>query len=344
VSSGGVVATGGKISSGGAPGTGGTTCVTKSRDCTSSLDNDCNGTPDNQETAYCACTVTQTRTCQEHPGYDGVGICKAGSQTCVASTDNTTSSWGACTGAVGPGTEVCDVAGLDENCNGQSNEGCKCVGSTATCECGGTTTCTNGQPGTCAVTKKTMYRDADGDSYGDPNQPALVCPGTAGYVANAYDCNDSVFGQAAGYTYCLTPTTERQCTGDGIWVNTTCNDGCSSASGWNQCRLGTIGIAGSVTCWASGGNSATCATSVGCNSDGFCGTASSPGRYRCDGPNDCPGQICCSGSDPGGPYTSCADSCAAGGIVCDPLASSSPCTGGYSCPPNGLQLVTCAPN
>jgi hypothetical protein len=118
VGSGGTVATGGMIGTGGLTGTGGATCQPKARDCTSSADNNCNGTPDNQETTYCACPLGQSRACQEHPGYDGVGICKAGSQTCAASADKTTSSWGTCTGAVGPSTEVCDAAGLDENCNG----------------------------------------------------------------------------------------------------------------------------------------------------------------------------------------------------------------------------------
>ncbi len=127
---GGAVATGGVVGTGGITGTGGaTTCQPKARDCTSTLDNDCNGTPDNQETAYCACTVGQVRTCQEHPGYDGTGICKAGSQTCAASSDKTTSNWGACSGSVGPGTRNC-TSSVDNDCNGtpdsQETTYCQC--------------------------------------------------------------------------------------------------------------------------------------------------------------------------------------------------------------------------
>ena len=102
---GGIVGTGGVVGTGGAVGTGGTTtCQPKARDCTSSLDNNCNGTPDSQETSYCACPVGQSRRCQEHAGYDGVGICKYGNQTCAASSDKTTSSWGDCTPARWPRT------------------------------------------------------------------------------------------------------------------------------------------------------------------------------------------------------------------------------------------------
>lgn len=208
--------------------------------------------------------------------------------------------------------------------------------------CGGTASCTNQTPGTCSKVTTTMYRDADGDGYGNHLQSAQVCPGTPGYVSNPDDCDDtpgSGYGKGPGYTSCASSTTQQTCVAGGTWSTTTCNDGCLSATGY--CRSGTIGIAGSVTCWASGGASATCATSVGC-SGGFCGTASSPGRYICDGPNDCTFQTCCYGSDPGGPYTSCVPSCTSPtNTVCDPLSSTFLCPAGYHCPSNGVQLVTC---
>ncbi|RKG74727.1 hypothetical protein D7W82_37590 [Corallococcus sp. CA049B] len=63
---------------------------------------------------------------------------------------------------VSPGaSEVCD--GLDNNCNGQSDEG---VGGL-------------------------WFRDADGDGYGNPGLSAAACGQPSGYVANASDCNDS---------------------------------------------------------------------------------------------------------------------------------------------------------
>jgi hypothetical protein len=88
----------------------------KARDCTSGLDNDCNGTPDNAEVA-CQCPGGNppggSRACNTHP-QDGVGICHAGSQTCIAS--GSTSSWGGCSGDQGPLGEQCD--GNDYDCNG----------------------------------------------------------------------------------------------------------------------------------------------------------------------------------------------------------------------------------
>jgi hypothetical protein len=261
------------------------------------------------------------------------------------STDKSTSNWGNCTGSVGPGTEACDAQMVDENCNGQSNEGCECVGTTATCDCGGSTTCSNGKIGTCAVTKVTMYRDSDGDGHGDPNQATKVCPGTPGYVVVDSDCDDQNPNIGGGYSFCASSTSRRFCAAHGVYANETCTDGCQYDGTYGFCRTGTIGVAGSVTCWRTGVSTpATCSTSVGCTS-GSCGTSASPGNYRCDGPNDCPGQTCCYGSNPGGAFSSCVDATACTGqnIVCDPLGIS-PCESGYHCPSNAIQFVTCQPN
>lgn len=62
---------------------------------------------------------------------------------------------------VNPGSvEVCND--LDDNCNGSTDEG---------------------------VTR-TFYRDADGDKYGDPSQPAHACSTPSGHVDNPGDCYD----------------------------------------------------------------------------------------------------------------------------------------------------------
>lgn len=293
---GGTVATGGFSGAGGvggAVGTGGS-CQAKSRDCTSPLDNNCNGTPDNQETTYCACSVGQSRACQEHPGYDGVGICKAGMQTCKASADKTTSSWDTCSGAVDRGVEVCDAAGLDENCNGQSNEGCACVnGTSVPCDCGPATTCTNGQKGTCSVTKVTLYLDADRDGFGNPAKPAQVCPGTAGYVTNGDDCDDNDANFKPGASNCAPDqVTKRTCvTGaNGVAQTQSCDYGCIN-SGCRSATDGMIGVPGYVSCT----NSPRCAATGGCVMDdpsGGCGTSGGGFAVYCDGPNDCPGQKC----------------------------------------------------
>jgi hypothetical protein len=88
------------------------------------VDDNCNGTRDE--------SVTQT--CYTGPGGTlGVGVCRAGTQTCVV---NGTGTWGACTGQTLPATEVCD--NLDNDCNGTTDNGL-------------TRTCYNGPTGTSGV-------------------------------------------------------------------------------------------------------------------------------------------------------------------------------------------------
>jgi hypothetical protein len=301
---GGTSGTGGNGSGG--SGTGGATCQLKSRDCTSSLDNDCNGTPDKQETTYCACPVGQSRACQEHPGYDGVGLCKAGSQTCAASGDKTTSSWGECSGAVGPSTRNC-TSSADNDCNGtpdnQETAYCQCLPATSQ-SCLPPSMCTSGSQTCTASSDKTttswgsctgytspsiMYRDYDGDGYGDPLNSNQVCSGASGYVSNNDDCDDSNNYFRPGVSICGTVTQKKTCTagGHGVASTETCDQGCINGN----CRTdGTIGLPGYVTCLSS--NSQRCLVGDGCKtSDGTCGVTNTS-HFYCDGPNDCPGQEC----------------------------------------------------
>jgi alpha-tubulin suppressor-like RCC1 family protein len=70
------------------------------------VDNDCNGTVDNGLTRVCYTGPTGTA---------GVGVCRNGTQTCVAG------SWGStCPGEVLPTPDLCDA--LDNNCNGMTDE------------------------------------------------------------------------------------------------------------------------------------------------------------------------------------------------------------------------------
>lgn len=78
-----------------------------------SKDNDCDGQIDE----------SLTRGCYSGPaGTAGKGVCKVGTQTCTAG------QWGACVGEVTPKPEACgpnSVAnGVDEDCDGQKDEGC----------------------------------------------------------------------------------------------------------------------------------------------------------------------------------------------------------------------------
>jgi hypothetical protein len=127
-------------------------------------------------------------------------------------------------GAINPGaTEVCN--GIDDNCDGTVDEGCGLLyrdvdgdgygnpaGPTSTYPQTGyvadATDCNDGNaainPGATEICNSvddncdgdvdegcaTYYRDADGDTYGDPGDATTATSQPAGYVANANDCND----------------------------------------------------------------------------------------------------------------------------------------------------------
>jgi hypothetical protein len=75
------------------------------------------------------CSVGAARACNSHPE-DGKGLCKAGSQTCVLSSDHASVEYGACSGDVGPTQEACGpflsdatTKTPDANCNGIGGDG-----------------------------------------------------------------------------------------------------------------------------------------------------------------------------------------------------------------------------
>lgn len=74
------------------------------------------------------CTDSQTRPCYNGPiGTKGIGICQDGTQTCINGDWETT-----CQGEVLPQSETCD--GLDNDCNGITDDGCECInGQTRSC-------------------------------------------------------------------------------------------------------------------------------------------------------------------------------------------------------------------
>jgi hypothetical protein len=159
-------------------------CIpTGPRDCTSALDNDCDGEPDNTLNDTCVCSAESVEPCEEHPGLDGRGQCRAGTRTCVLGEGNLTTSWAACEGSVGPGEQdSCSIAGDDTDCDGVNNGGCPCVeGEMRPCgpdtENGicqrGTQTCVNRTYGQCVGAVFSASRNCssnqDNDCDGRPD-------------------------------------------------------------------------------------------------------------------------------------------------------------------------------
>jgi Putative metal-binding motif len=143
------------------------TCVPEV--CGNGLDDDCSGQIDDG----CECAPGDMSAC--YPGAPRerhVGACSDGHMVCEG---NEFGVWASCEGAVLPAVEVCDAAGLDEDCDGASNEGCDCVDDSVlscgsdTGECvAGTQRCTGGTWTACqgavgAGTETCDGRDEDCD-------------------------------------------------------------------------------------------------------------------------------------------------------------------------------------
>ncbi len=183
------------------------------------------------ECAPVVCAPSAVVPCYAGPaGTQGVGACRAGSQTCNAWG----TGYGACSGAVAPSAEVCGNA-VDDDCDGAVDEGCVCVGgSTASCYDGPTGT---DGVGTCVAGTRTCA--ADGTSYG-------ACAGAVTPAAEV--CGDGLDtdcdGQVDEGCVCVGGST------------TSCYDGPSGTGGVGACR------AGIQTCDADGRGYGACAGAV----------------------------------------------------------------------------------
>jgi cysteine-rich repeat protein len=140
------------------------------------------------------------------PGTQGVGVCVAGAQAC----DDGGMPFGACLGEVLPQTEVCDPAGLDEDCDGEVDEadaGCTCSdGATRPCFGGpegmqdvgacasGEQTCAGGSWGACVGEVLPSVEDCDGavdeDCDGAVDEEGRSCVCGDGTVSNDEPCDD----------------------------------------------------------------------------------------------------------------------------------------------------------
>lgn len=202
-------------------------CAPGPRDCGSSLDNDCDGQPDDVVDDVCRCVTGTTEPCDEHPGLDGRGQCLAGSLACILGEGNLTSDWSACVGAVGPGAQdSCATPGDDTDCDGVPNEGCSCLdGQTQVCGPNtdngicqrGTSICENGAFGPCQGAVFPLARDScavqgdDSNCNGVPNdgcacingQTRACGPNTDNGICQrgTQTCVNGAFGQCVGAVF-----------------------------------------------------------------------------------------------------------------------------------------------
>ncbi|MCK6508359.1 hypothetical protein L6R29_00135 [Myxococcota bacterium] len=162
--------------------------------CGDGLDNNCNGIPDEG----CLCQEGKTQECYSGPtDTKGIGACLVGIQTCQDGR------WSECRGEQGPTPERCN--GLDDDCNGQVDEGC------GTCRSGDVKACAPATPndkrnkGIC----RDGYQICSGGSWsaciGEVTPASSeICDGLDN------DCNGKIDDDCKG---CL-PNTTRSCYDD----------------------------------------------------------------------------------------------------------------------------------
>ena len=199
--------------------------------CDGTVDQDCDGTVDNPM-GGCACVTGESRSCPE-----AMGVCAAGSQSCLAGT------WTAC--SVTAAAETCNDA--DDDCDGNVDEG---------------------------LPVTTYYRDSDDDTFGDAGDTVSVCGAGAppdGYVANSNDCYDDNAQARPGQTNYFTSdrgdgSFDYDCSGGPTpeYRAATCSGGvvgaCRSSPGFLSPRGGST-----PTCGGSGNLQASCTrTRLGC--------------------------------------------------------------------------------
>jgi hypothetical protein len=220
-----------------------------------------------------------------------VGACKDGSQSCTAGEFG---SWGTCSGAVLPTSEVCNN-GIDDDCNGKTD----CVDPACAmdpacgCQDGATRSCYDGPAGT-----ENVGTCKDGTQTCSGGHWPTSCPGEV--LPMPENCSDALDHDCNHLPGCLD-----------LFSCAT------SPACMQQCKVDRTGC----VCPQGSGDTATCpAGMVGLTSNGI------PGTVECCPctANDCSNAVCCAESV-------CAGNSACAGLTCKPLPPSCNGTVNFDC-------------
>ncbi len=218
-----------------------------SGDACDGVDNDCNGTVDDQ----CLCTLGARQGCYTGPSTTrGVGACRDGTSVCSPWAVGYGSIWSACAGEVRPSRDVCD--GVDNDCNGTVDDGCACSPG-ASRGCYGGPAGTSGV-GACRPGRQTCVTSGAAPAWSVCGGQALPSPEVCGDGIDN-DCNGMVDDRCE-----CRPGTSRAC-----------YDGPAGTQRVGACRDG------SQTCVAN---------ATGGASWGPCAGSVRPSSERCDGVDD----------------------------------------------------------
>jgi len=177
------------------------------------LDNDCDGTADDNITRACYTAGVGCTARADGTGYDCVGTCRAGQQSCVVGA---TVDWTTCQNETGPAAESCD--GTDNDCDGLTDEDAAgdpltlpCDNTNAEGTCQGLQTCTGGSFGACSAAVPAA------EQWDDPTANPAVCD-TVDQNCNGV-INDGISPRTCTETNQHgTCTGTQSCTAQGSWT------------------------------------------------------------------------------------------------------------------------------